>query len=80
MFAIFYSRCQFSKISLNMQTYCSQVNDLYVAMHCFYFMLFSCVCLMFFCFYMLSTPSLGSLGVCLMKYSTVVPRYGISSL
>lgn len=26
---------------------------------------------------MLSTPSLGKLGVCLMKYSSVVQRYGI---
>lgn len=50
---------------------------LYVAMNGFYLMLFSCICLMFFCFYMLSTPSLGSLGVCLMKYSSVVQRYGI---
>lgn len=51
-------------------------------MNGFYLMLFSCICLMFFCFYMLSTPSLGSLGVCLMKYSSVVQRYGtvLSSL
>lgn len=55
----------------------SLMTCLYVAMNGFYLMLFSCICLMFFCFYMLSTPSLGNLGVCLMKYSSVVQRYGI---
>lgn len=51
---------------------------LYVVINGFYLMLlFSCICLIFFCFYMLSTPSLGSLGVCLMKYSSVLQRYGI---
>lgn len=55
----------------------SLITCICIAMNGFYLMLFSCICLMFFCFYMLSTPSLGNLGVCLMKYSSVVQRYGI---